>query len=361
MANKRHAYFGGVGFGPNSYSPGSSPLTRGHGGGSRFNEFVADLSLDERMGNTRHNNPVDPERNMEKALEDFHAYAEDDTIPYHLTRKQRLLRNLRKQIQQREKFYDEAQKREDENAVAFIKAHFQPKPEHMRTIEESLLNRHKVEEGSREFDPLPEPDKPSRIHSVIAKVGRIKNAGSIFDLNSDTPEAHKSVTDAGMNVYPKGGNTPKDPYNADDVRMHTIKAPGFHTQIKERDGVPKTGKEVDDYLKPGLNKDVNFGRTDTLQPTLMGMYPNADQIGTHTPAQRFDTKSAIPDDVLDIFNNTNLSLEQKTALLDKINVGRLPSDPFSQVNLFEYKGGFREPMGVPDKYVHRGPDSGWHL
>ena len=125
----RTAQFGGSMPKPTMFGPGSSPVFKNTSNRSRGINIKFESSLDAVMSTTHRPAPIDPERNVEKRLEQFHTQGEENDINYELSAKERRQLKLRKEIRRREKFYEDAAKRVDQNTVHFIKENFQPDPE----------------------------------------------------------------------------------------------------------------------------------------------------------------------------------------------------------------------------------------
>jgi hypothetical protein len=169
----RTAQYGGRGGQPSNNAPGSNPLGRGQSrSGPSFNDFAQDVGLDGRMeAGRKYNCPLDPNRNIEKRLESRHQFGEEDAIPYELSFKERVRLKVRQQVRRREKYLEDADKRQRENTPEFIQKQFKPKEETMRTMEESLdARRLRKDDHDRKMDPLPEQVQPTRRHSIAQKL-----------------------------------------------------------------------------------------------------------------------------------------------------------------------------------------------
>jgi hypothetical protein len=186
------AQFGGNIAKPTMYGPGSSPLFKGLSNKNRGTNTRFETSIDTIISRTHRPAPLDPERNVEKRLEQFHVHSEDDLIPYELDIKERARLKVKKDIRRREKFYEDAANRIEENSVEFIKEHFHPAPEQLQSLEESLSSRRKYEkikEKSITEDEASEQIQPSRRHTVARNTA----ITTVFDNTmSDTDASHKS-------------------------------------------------------------------------------------------------------------------------------------------------------------------------
>jgi hypothetical protein len=165
----RIAQFGGNIAKPNIQGPGSSPLFKGLSNRNKGTNTRFETSIENIMSRTHRPAPIDPERNIEKRLEQFHNHAEEDSIPYELDSKQRARLKVRKEIRRREKFYEDAATRVEKNSVDYIKKHFQNNNIQPQSLEESLSSKRKYEklkEKSITEDESPDQIKPDRRHTV---------------------------------------------------------------------------------------------------------------------------------------------------------------------------------------------------
>jgi hypothetical protein len=183
----RTAQFGGNMAKPTMQGPGSSPLFNGTSNKNRGTNTRFETSFDSIMSRSHRPAPLDPERNVEKRLEQFHVHAEEDSIPYELDKKERARLKIRKEIRRREKFYEDAAQRMETNSVQFIKDHFKPTQEQTQTLEESLSSRRKYEkkkEKSIAEDVSHDQIQPERRHSVAFSKSKLT---TVFDnIESDT-------------------------------------------------------------------------------------------------------------------------------------------------------------------------------
>lgn len=186
------AQFGGNIAKPTMHGPGSSPLFKGLSNKNRGTNTRFETSIDTILSRTHRPAPIDPERNVEKRLEQFHVHSEDDAIPYELDIKERARLKIKKEIRRREKFYEDAANRVEENSVQFIKENFHPAKEQVTTLEESLSSRRKYEkmkEKSIVEDEASEQIPASRRHTVARNTA----ITTVFDNTmSDTDASHKS-------------------------------------------------------------------------------------------------------------------------------------------------------------------------
>lgn len=198
------AQFGGNIAKPNMYGPGSSPLFKGLSNRNRGTNTRFETSFDSIMSRSHRPSPIDPERNVEKRLEQFHVHSEDDSIPYELDIKERARLKVRKEIRRREKFYEDAAKRIEENSVDYIKENFQPAS--VQTLEESLASRRKYEKTKEKpivEDVATDQIQPERRHTV-AQMRGVQT--TVFDSTiSETDAKNQNYNPNFLNTGPFDG------------------------------------------------------------------------------------------------------------------------------------------------------------
>jgi len=317
---QRVAQFGGQMPRPNGFGPGSSPVFNGTSTKNRGVNIRFESSIDSVISRTHRPAPIDPERNVEKRLEQFHTQGEENDINYELSPKERRQLKLRKEIRRREKFYEDAAKRVNQNTVHFIKENFQPAPEFMMTREEALGKKRKyesLEPRSIQDDESPEQAKPERRHTVA----KIKHGLT-------TPFMDPADEDSYDNNYNPGMLT--------------------HWPMVGNDGGSfKTQKELDTYLYdkeiPRDTGDFTNNNTDAFTAPL----PEEDYGSYSMPANLPSTVKKYD------FDPSNTSLEEGLeSLLDPNSPDRLPQINVQEVNMDKYKlqGKPGEPSGVFEKY-----------
>ena len=317
---QRVAQFGGQMPRPNGFGPGSSPVFNGTSTKNRGVNIRFESSIDSVISRTHRPAPIDPERNVEKRLEQFHTQGEENDINYELSPKERRQLKLRKEIRRREKFYEDAANRVDQNTVHFIKENFQPAPEFMMTREEALGKKRKyesLEPRSIQDDESPEQAKPERRHTVA----KIKHGLT-------TPFMDPADEDSYDNNYNPGMLT--------------------HWPMVGNDGGSfKTQKELDTYLYdkeiPRDTGDFTNNNTDAFTAPL----PEEDYGSYSMPANLPSTVKKYD------FDPSNTSLEEGLeSLLDPNSPDRLPQINVQEVNMDKYKlqGKPGEPSGVFEKY-----------
>jgi hypothetical protein len=324
--NIRIAQFGGATGGrPNAYSPGTSPA--GQGGGSKnygINDFGADKTIDSIISGSHNPPQIDEHRNIERRLEVYHQHKEEDMIPYWLTPEEREKLRIKKEVRRRNEWLEKSKHMTDTNAVSYIQRNFQPKPEHMSTLESQLINRHKYKPGdkSKYEDELPPVAKPERIHMAQTTThGRT----SPFDSTTDDEEEA---------AYP----------NFDNIRMKTPLGVGNAPTFDK-------GSELDEYLDKAYKADWG-GLEGPNEPTLMDI-PNADNIGNHSWGFGDKIPSAVHGEIdsdLDAFMPLEQQLESTKRQESPL---RNPNDPFSYWSEYETAKGVGtpgEPLGFADKY-----------
>lgn len=313
---QRVAQFGGQMPRPNGFGPGSSPVFNGTSNKNRGVNIRFESSIDSVISRTHNPAPIDPERNVEKRLEQFHTQGEENDINYELSAKERRQLKLRKEIRRREKFYEDAAKRVDQNTVHFIKENFQPAPEFMMTREEALAKKRKyenLEPRSIQDDLSPDPAKPERRHTVA----KIKH-GLTTVFMDPASETDPNLNPGMLNEFPMVGN-----YGG-----------SFQTQ-----------KQLDTYLYdkeiPRDTGDFTNNNTDAFTFPL----PEEDYGSYSMPANPPSTVKKYD------FDPSNTSLEEGLeSLLDPNSPDKLPQITVQDVNIDKYKLQGKEPGGVFEKY-----------
>ena len=192
--NIRTAQFGGVGGGGNGspFQPGGSPIGRGGGnrGGHEINLYVdEDASFDKLLRRT-HIEPDTRDVNLEARLTPQHKHYEE-LIPYELTPEERLRAKFRAQLHNYKQSLENAANDLAKNSPEYIKNHYQPKKEHMMTMEQSLEDRHKYNKDFKyPREEYKDPDKPERLHFAITdkSINRIAEDYEIARRNRMTKE-----------------------------------------------------------------------------------------------------------------------------------------------------------------------------
>lgn len=317
----RVSQFGGQLPRPNGFGPGSSPVFNGTSTKSRGVNIRFESSIDSVISRTHNPAPIDPERNFEKRLEQFHTQNENDNINYDLTPKQRQKLKLRKEIRRREKFYEEAANRVDQNAVHYINENFKPKDEHLMTREEALSARRKYEnlEPKSIVDDLsPEQMKPERRHS-LAKVKH--GLTTVFD--NPTTEVDNNYNPGLLNYWPMVGNYGGSFRNQEELKNYLS---------NNSDLLINKVKGFDDFTNNNTN---SF--TFPLPEESYGSFSMPSNLPSTVKKYNFDP------------NNTSLE-EGLESLLDPNSPDNLPQITVQDVNIDKYKLQGKEPNGVFEKY-----------
>jgi len=317
---QRVAQFGGQMPRPNGFGPGSSPVFNGTSTKNRGVNIRFESSIDSVISRTHRPAPIDPERNVEKRLEQFHTQGEENDINYELSPKERRQLKLRKEIRRREKFYEDAAKRVNQNTVHFIKENFQPAPEFMMTREEALGKKRKyesLEPRSIQDDESPEQAKPERRHTVA----KIKHGLTTPFMDPADEDSYDNNYNPGMLTYwPMVGN-----YG----------------------GSFKTQKELDTYLYDKEMPRDTGDFTNNNSNAFTFPLPEEDYGSFSMPANLPSTVKKYD------FDPSNTSLEKGLeSLLDPNSPDRLPQITVQEVNMDKYKlqGKPGEPSGVFEKY-----------
>ena len=149
MSNKntKIAQFGGVGGGGSgsAFQPGGSPIGRGHD----INQFWNDEDTLEKLISHKHLDADLSDRNLEARLTPQHSYAEENKN-YYLTPAERVRARFREELYKHKQLMENHAKSIQENSVEYIQAHFQPKEEHILTIEEKLKQRRKYSDDPKQ-------------------------------------------------------------------------------------------------------------------------------------------------------------------------------------------------------------------
>lgn len=194
--NIRTAQFGGVGgAGSGSpFAPGKSPIGTGgkNPGGWDINaSFDEDMNFEKLLSRT-HPDLDNSDRNFESRLTPQHQHVEE-LKNYFLTPQERLREKFRRELHNYKKSLEDHADNLKKNSVEYIKLHFQPKEEHMMTMEMSLGKRRKYDDTKivrhKYEDEVPEQIKPERIHPVFSssEVNRIAQISSRNRLTDEEP------------------------------------------------------------------------------------------------------------------------------------------------------------------------------
>lgn len=231
MSNKntKTAQFGGVGGGGSGspFQPGGSPIGRGgnKGGGYDINVFWNDEDTLEKLICHKHPDADNSDRNIESRLTPQHTYAEENKN-YYLTPAERVRARFREELHKHKKLMENHAKSIQENSVEFIKTHFQPKEEHILTIEEKLKQRRKYSDDPKQNyfqyeDDIPELIQPERTHLVLSdKNQTLRKADMISRPNqiTDEQDEKENIFDkARYTTYPEGSlKTLVDSYDVEE-------------------------------------------------------------------------------------------------------------------------------------------------
>lgn len=349
----RLAQFGGAG-GGGQFQPGSNPNGGSSNGGFKsptgVNSFVIDEGLDAIMSRTHQNAPDDPERNIEKRLESMHVYGEEDSIPYDLTLQERKDLRIRKQVRQRQINKEQSDRSVDQNSPDFVRKHYFPKPEHMRTTEESLdlknPKRNDREKDKRE-DESPEQAKAERTHWASQEGGRISIAHPpsrrrltmrlAAPIISPTSTVFDDTNDD--NEYGEGANQSDDPLvRYDHGQFNTAQEIGQSPNIMNQDDY---NKNLGDMSK------TQGGLTSKYNETTLMDYPNPDQMGDHSQTPAPPQPSMIVDKS-DTGEASGKGLEGQMDSLRRPEITRLPFDPTYPMNFDEKLGNEGTNQRFPD-------------
>jgi len=231
MSNKitKTAQFGGIGGGGSgsAFQPGGSPIGRGgsKGGGYDINQFWSDEDTLEKLISNKHLDADQSDRNFEARLTPQHTYTEENKN-YYLTPAERVRARFREELHKHKKLMENHAKSIQENSVEYIQTHFQPKEEHILTIEEKLKQRRKYSDDPKQNyfqyeDDIPDLIQPERVHPILSnKNNPIKTADMISRPNqiTDEQDEKENIFDkARYTTYPEGSlKTLVDSYDVEE-------------------------------------------------------------------------------------------------------------------------------------------------
>lgn len=218
--NIRTAQFGGVGGGGSGspYAPGKSPIGAGgyNNGGNGINVNWDEEQTLETMLSRTHEPMDESDRNIETRLTPQHNHVEEDLRGYYLTAPERLREKQRRELHNYKKYLEDAAKRMNSNSVQYIKEHFQPKEEHVTTLENNLSKRRHFDDSkkitNKYEDEVPEQIKPERIHPVLSdfhlnRIAKIVMRDKLTEEN-DADVEERNVFDLARFTHPPIGRTP---------------------------------------------------------------------------------------------------------------------------------------------------------
>ena len=320
MSNKntKTAQFGGVGGGGSGspFQPGGSPIGRGgnKGGGYDINQFWNDEDTLEKLISHKHPDSDESDRNIESRLTPQHSYIEENKN-YYLTPAERVRARFREELHKHKKLMENHAKSIQENSVEYIQAHFQPKEEHILTIEEKLKQRRKYSDDPKQNyfqyeDDIPELIQPERTHPVLShKNNHNKTADMISRPNQITDEYdNENVFDrARYTTYPEG--SVKTLINNQDVEEFLGKNKGNGAGVN-RNYTSSDGLYNEDTLldTPDMETQPSYSNSDTGTVTIEEsdlFKPLETQLHSTSPRDRLNRN--LPSSGVD--NNINTTLE----------------------------------------------------
>ena len=353
---ERQSQYGGVGGGQSPFAPGGSPMGRGYGsgGGLDINKYVVDESFDAVLEQVHNPAPIDPERNIEKRLEEQHVFAEENAIPYDLSFEERQRLKIRNEIRRREQFYEDAAKSIAKNSPSYIQNNFQPSESHITPFNVLLQSRRKNNDESYVRDPreddIPPQIKPTRYHPVLSSNGHDRLAYLISRPNEINDEDSDEVNWANKArvTFPLGlGSTP----------------------------VLNLGSELDEYLDQVSKQNWGGQKSTSNEPSVGFDFHEPDEFTLlHEP----DTKNLpssigeLAEDVVNgmgrldkendygIVDSPFVTLEAKLEATNRAEPERSPSDVFPGNKWQLHKD---EPTGILDSYQQKfeGQGSPWKI
>ena len=253
MSRKKLAQFGGVGGGGSGspYSPGKSPIGRGgkSTGGYEINVNWDENNTMERLLARLHIEPDLSDRNFEARLMPQHKDIEDNSN-YLLTPEERLKAKFRAELHAYNEFLKQQADDLRKNSVQYIKENFQPKEEHITTMENSLASRRQFDDSKKREhkyeDEVPEQIKPERSHPVLSnremeRIAIIVMRDKLVPEN-DADVEERNVFDVRRYNTPPIGKTPRlldgvafEDYLNELVQQYTPQSEGF---LEMKDNMP---------------------------------------------------------------------------------------------------------------------------
>jgi hypothetical protein len=321
MSNKitKTAQFGGVGGGGSgsAFQPGGSPIGRGgnKGGGYDINQFWSDEDTLEKLISNKHLDADQSDRNFEARLTPQHTYTEENKN-YYLTPAERVRARFREELHKHKKLMENHAKSIRENSVEYIQTHFQPKEEHILTIEEKLKQRRKYSDDPKQNyfqyeDDIPELIQPERYHPVISSKNNLnKTADMISRPNqiTDEQDEKENIFDkARYTTYPEGSlKTLVDSYDVEEfLGKNKGNGAGVNRNYTSSDGLYKEDTLLD---TPDMNTEPSFYNYDTGTINIKDsdlFKPIESQLHTSSPQDRLNRN--LPSYTVD--NNINTTTE----------------------------------------------------
>jgi len=299
--NIKTAQFGGVGGGyqGSPFSPGASPLGRGGNPGTANDINVPwkdDKTLESMLSRIHMDQDVS-DRNIETRLTPQHQYSEE-TKNYILDPNERLRAKFRAELHKYKKSLEEHADSLEKNSVEYINKYFQPKTEHITTMEEQLKKRRLYNDDPKKNyfqyeDDIPELIQPTRIHvsknknekKVISnyEISRPNEMSSFIDGNKDTADEENEAYKVRYQTFPSGSFKPI--INMEDVEEFLKGGAGANRSYVNDDG--SNNEEtldspyletdpIDAYTRNNLENQESGGIED--------LYPGQNEIGRFSPS-----------------------------------------------------------------------------
>lgn len=362
-SNIREAQFGGRGGQP-AWMPGSSPMGRGHkGGSSGINQFGTDLSFESILRNTHRPLPTD-DRNLESRLMGLHQNAEEDYISC-------LPVPIQSRIRLKQKIH---QKYEEMEAVA-NQLITDDKPwyrkEHLQPMEVSLQSRWtNSDELAHDIDTPKPTIQPTRRHSLAKKwdIDNEEPIESIFELNRSNTDSDSSGLFSMNSDDTQNISTPTSTAFDNLQRKPSQQNPmapegqGYHQSGTGNMALPWTRKLKEQQMSETENqyKDDFGGGTDFGVETLAfnPNYGGEDQYGDNAHLGKYsdfvwdeDALDSLDASLDDFMKQPNLGTESKLELIHrrrKLQVRPQDMETTSVKNDDMYLG--NEPRGIGQSY-----------
>jgi hypothetical protein len=333
--NIKTAQFGGVGGGyqGSPFSPGASPIGRGGNPGTANDINVPwkdDKTLESMLSRIHMDQDVS-DRNIETRLTPQHQYSEE-TKNYILDPNERLRAKFRAELHKYKKSLEEHADSLEKNSVEYINKYFQPKTEHVTTMEEQLKKRRLYNDDPKKNyfqyeDDIPELIQPTRIHTsknknekkVISnyEISRPNEMSSFIDGNKDTADEENEAYKVRYQTYPSGSVKPM--INMEDVEDFLKGGAGVNRGYVNDDGAYNEETVLNNQYKE----------------TLPNVHPRSEIAPMVKKINPFKSLEANFREVspLDMYTRNNLQNQEAAGVEDlypgQNEIGRFSPSPFS--------------------------------
>jgi hypothetical protein len=336
--NVRTAQFGGVGGGGSGspFAPGRSPIGRGgtNRGGGELNIYMDEDDNFEKILVRTHLDLQDAnvnDDNIEKQLTPQHKF-NDGELNYHLDPVERLKLKFRLHLHNYNKSLEQHADSIYKNSPKYIQEHFQPKHEHMITLEEQLKARRQFDDEKKRThkyeDEVPEQIKPQRYHPVMSSSKFTKIAKQYGFV--DDPDDYSYPTKRRNEFTTTDENEAKNQFR--EVQLHYTPDGQFKSLLSE-----PGFQGLEDYLNNSDAANRSYYSSGYNETTVNdNQYPDSVYIPPVPPSNVVDKNSKGKEPTKKI--DPNASLET--------NIGRINKFPN---NYLDYIG-INEDKGIEEIY-----------